>query len=64
MQDIVVATIANDRGTNTMNYTYTINGNNLILEPSFSGGIIPGRQSNGTQPYFNNTMPLQIIHDL
>jgi hypothetical protein len=57
MQDIVAATITNDRGTNTMNYTYTINGNNLILEPTFSGGFIPGRQSNGTQPYFNNTMP-------
>jgi hypothetical protein len=40
-----------------MNYTYVGNGNNLILEPSFSGGFIPGRQSYGTQPSFNNTLP-------
>jgi len=57
MQDIVAATITNDRGTNTMNYTYTINGNNLILVPSFSGEFIPAIQPNGTQPHFNNTMP-------
>jgi len=56
MQDIVVATLINERGTNTMNYTYVVNGNNLVLEPSFSSeGMMPSRQPNGTQPPFNGT---------
>ena len=59
MQDIVVATISNERGINIMNFTYFVNGNNLILEPSFSGGgVMLDRQPfNNTQPSFNNTMP-------
>ena len=57
MQDIVVATLTNERGTNTMNYTYVVNGNNLVLEPSFSGGgMNPDRKPfNDTQPPFNGT---------
>ena len=58
-QDIVAATISNERGTNIMNYTYVVNGNNLILEPSFfGGGVMQDRQPfNNTQPSFNNTLP-------
>ena len=58
MQDIVIATLNNERGMNTMNYTYVVNGNKLVLDPSFfGGGTIPDRKPfNNTQPSFNNTM--------
>ena len=56
MQGVVVATITNEQGSNTMNYSYHVNDNNLVLEPSFfDEGMMPGRQQNGTQPPFNGT---------
>jgi hypothetical protein len=58
MGDIVYATLTSDREEYAMNYTYTIDGNNLVLQPKFDGrGGFGGRQSfNGTLPW-NNTQP-------
>jgi len=52
---VVTVTLSNERGVYTMNYTYALNGENLVLEPAFNGGM-PGRQPfNGTRPSFNDT---------
>jgi len=60
---LVVVTLSSDRGTYSMNYSYTVNGNTLVLEPQFMSGGQFGRQPfngswqrNGTRP-FNGTRP-------
>ncbi len=58
-QDLVIVTFNTEQGNITMNYTYVVNGNKLVLEPLFSGKVvIPGRQpfnENITRPLFNDT---------
>jgi hypothetical protein len=55
----VQLTMESKMGTWTMEYTYSINGNTLVLQPSFSGGgpFPRGPSQNGTQPWNNNTRP-------
>jgi hypothetical protein len=50
--DTVEMTLNLELGTFTTNYTYTINGSTLVLEPQFIGrGGFPGRpRNNGTSP--------------
>lgn len=52
-------TLTSERGTYTMNYTYTVNGDTLALQPKFPGrGGFPGRQPyNGSRPPTNGTWP-------
>ncbi|MCX6665801.1 MAG: hypothetical protein NT038_07075 [Euryarchaeota archaeon] len=58
-QDAIQATLTNDQGSSIMNYTFTIQGNALTLEPTFNGGGgFSGRQSpNGTR-LWNDTQTL------
>ena len=44
------------RGTFSMNYTYSINENTLVLEPTFTGGFPGGQLGNGSRPW-NGTRP-------
>lgn len=56
----VSAMLTSDRGSFTMNYTFTLEGNVLVLEPQFggSGGFPPGGQPfNGSRPPNNSTQP-------
>jgi hypothetical protein len=50
--DTVEMTLNSDLGTFTTNYTYSINGATLVLEPQFTGRSgFPGRpRNNGTSP--------------
>jgi hypothetical protein len=45
-------TLKNTQGLSTMNYTFTVNGNTLVLQPTFSniGGFPGGQLNNGTRP--------------
>jgi hypothetical protein len=54
----VQLTMESEMGTRTMEYTYSITGNTLVLQPSFSNtGRFPGGQPpNGTRPW-NDTKP-------
>jgi hypothetical protein len=59
INDQAVLTMTSDRGSFSMNYTYQMNGNTLMFEPSFSpGGMVPGGRNrfNGTQPW-NGSQP-------
>jgi len=58
MDTIAEVSLTNEHGTYTMNYSYTINGNTLVLEPKFSRqNGFPGRRSyNGSEPW-NGTRP-------
>jgi hypothetical protein len=48
----VEMTLNSEQGTFTANYSYSINGSTLVLEPQFNGrGGFPGRQPN------NSTLP-------
>jgi hypothetical protein len=68
----VEATLLNERGSYTMNYTYVVDGETLLLHPDFTsrGGPYGGRQPlndtrpwngtvqwNGTRPTGNGTWP-------
>jgi len=61
----VEATLLSERGSYTMNYTYVVDGETLVLHPDFTsgGGPYGGRQPyNGTQPWnetgqWNGTRP-------
>ena len=51
-------TLSSEQGTFTANYTYSINGATLVLEPQFNGrGGFPGRQPNNSTPPGNWTRP-------
>ena len=68
---IAQVSLSSGQGSFTMNYTYTVDANTLVLTPSFSGrGGFPGRQPyngsygrngtrpwNGTRPPMNGTSP-------
>ena len=57
-ENIVKMDLTNDRGTYTMNYTYKVEGDKLILQPEFNsnGGPFNRPQYNNSQP-FNDTRP-------
>jgi hypothetical protein len=55
-KDTAQATLSSDLGDFTMNYTYTIAGNILTLEPTF-GDDFPGRQSPNGSRQWNGTQP-------
>ena len=52
-------TLKSTQGSSTMNYTFTVNGNTLVLQPTFSNiGGFPGQPpQNGTPPWNNTTRP-------
>jgi hypothetical protein len=52
-------TLKNTQGSSTMNYTFTINGNTLVLQPTFSDiRGFPGQPpQNGTRPWNDTTRP-------
>ena len=52
-------TLKNMQGSSTMNYTLTVNGNTLTLQPTFSNiGGFPGKSpQNGTRPWNDTTQP-------
>jgi hypothetical protein len=64
--NIAELTLGSTQGSFTMNYTFTENGNTLVLEPNFSDrGGFPGQQpyngtrpGNWTRPPMNETMPI------
>jgi hypothetical protein len=64
--DTVEMTLNSEQGTVTTNYTYSINGATLVLEPQFNGrGGFPGQQpfngtrpGNWTRPSANETRPI------
>ena len=58
-ENVVKATLESDQGTLSMNYTYKVENNKLVLEPQFLGGRgLPGGQPfNGTRPPWNDTQP-------
>ncbi|MFH1101043.1 MAG: hypothetical protein V1726_03295 [Methanobacteriota archaeon] len=58
-EDAVTMSLTSDQGTFTMNYTYVVNGNTLVLESKFEGrggGDFRGQPRNGTGPW-NGTRP-------
>jgi hypothetical protein len=64
-------TLESTLGSFTMNYTFTMNGNTLVLEPNLSNrGEFPGRiPQNGTRPWngtarppMNETWPVNSTH--
>jgi len=52
-------TLKRTQGSSTMNCTFTVNGNTLVLQPTFSNrGGFPGQLlQNGTRPWNNTTRP-------
>ena len=53
-------TLKSTQGSFTMNYNFTVNGNTLVLQPTFSnmGGFPPGQPpQNRTRPWNNTTRP-------
>jgi hypothetical protein len=62
----VEMTLNSEQGTFTANYTYSINGSTLVLEPQFNDrGVFPGRPPNNstspgnwTRPPMNETWPI------
>jgi hypothetical protein len=54
----VEMTLSSEQRTFTANYTYSINGATLVLEPQFNGrGGFPGRQPNNSTPSTNWIRP-------
>ncbi|MBE3136248.1 MAG: hypothetical protein IMZ43_02475 [Thermoplasmata archaeon] len=54
----VEMTLSSEQGAFTANYTYSIGGTTLVLEPQFNGrGGFPGRQPNNSTPPENWTRP-------
>jgi hypothetical protein len=64
--DAVEMMVNSEQGTFTTNYTYSLNGTTLVLEPQFNGrGGLPGQQPfngtrtwNWTRPPMNQTGPI------
>ena len=52
-------TLKRTQGSFTMNYTFTVNGNTLVLQPTFSNiGGFPGQPpQNGTRPWNDTIRP-------
>jgi hypothetical protein len=59
MSTIAEVTLMSVQGSFTMNYNYTVNGNTLVLEPTFTNrGGFPGQTpQNGTRPWNNTSQP-------
>ena len=52
-------TLKNTQRSSTMNYTFTVNGNTLVLQPTFNNmGGFPGQPpQNGTRPWNDTARP-------
>lgn len=61
MENVVAVTMASEQGTYTMNYSYSVDGNTLVLEPKFDrtggSGSYNGQPHNNSHQWNNGTYP-------